>query len=576
MRQLGDTKRDAIGLTTRARSLDNCVCSAGFFPDDNIRLHHKYGQMTIAPISVVAVRRRLHAIVLCAAIPLFSGCIGHPQDQGLTEGAEETSNGGGASEVAVPDAEVAEQVKVFCGACHAVPIPDSFPRQAWYDEVRQGFNFYYESGRTDLIPPRQASVVAWYQQRAPEKLAKPDESETGESPVNFELRPIDVVVDSPELVAVSVLRMADSDSGASQLWVSDMRRGVVVKCDVNDPTHAEVLRIGSNPAGTCDVDLDQNGSLDLVVADLGSFLPEDHSKGQVLWYPDGKSNDVQAGPRVILDSIGRVADVQPGDLDNDGDQDLVVAEFGWHKTGGIHVLFNDVSPTGERTFRDLKVDSRPGTIHVPVRDLDGDGRLDFVALISQEYEVIEAFMNRESGFEKIQIYAAPDPSYGSSGIKLTDFDGDGDGDILYTVGDTFDSYLIKPYHGIWLLRNEGQLKFKPQRIAAMPGVLRAVNADLDGDGDQDIIAAALLSPIAVSGKAPTDLQALIWLEQTADGEFARHVIQRGLPIYASLAVSDIDGDSDLDIVAGCFHAELVDPPSLLHVFENLRQGKDPM
>ena len=185
-------------------------------------------------------------------------------------------------------------------------------------------------------------------------------------------------------------------------------------------------------------------------------------------------------------------------------------------------------------------------------------------------------MNRESGFEKIQIYAAPDPSYGSSGIKLTDFDGDGDGDILYTVGDTFDSYLIKPYHGIWLLRNEGQLKFKPQRIAAMPGVLRAVNADLDGDGDQDIIAAALLSPIAVSGKAPTDLQALIWLEQTADGEFARHVIQRGLPIYASLAVSDIDGDSDLDIVAGCFHAELVDPPSLLHVFENLRQGKDPM
>lgn len=95
MRQLGDTKRDAIGLTTRARSLDNCVCSAGFFPDDNIRLHHKYGQMTIAPISVVAVRRRLHAIVLCAAIPLFSGCIGHPQDQGLTEGAEETSNGGG-------------------------------------------------------------------------------------------------------------------------------------------------------------------------------------------------------------------------------------------------------------------------------------------------------------------------------------------------------------------------------------------------------------------------------------------------------------------------------------------------
>lgn len=107
----------------------------------------------------------------------------------------------------------------------------------------------------------------------------------------------------------------------------------------------------------------------------------------------------------------------------------------------------------------------------------------------------------------------------------------------------------------------------------MPGVLRAVDADLDGDGDQDILAAALLPPNSVHGKVPADLQALIWMEQTAAGQFARHVIQRGLPIYASLAVNDIDGDNDLDIVAGCFHAEAVDPPSLVHVFENLRQGK---
>ncbi|MEJ7592331.1 MAG: VCBS repeat-containing protein [Planctomycetaceae bacterium] len=119
-----------------------------------------------------------------------------------------------------------------------------------------------------------------------------------------------------------------------------------------------------------------------------------------------------------------------------------------------------------------------------------------------------------------------------------------------------------------MLRNDGQLSFEPKHIAAMPGVLRAVTADLDGDGDQDIIAAALLPLKSVRGKTPAELQALIWLEQTSDGQFARHVIQRGLPIYASLAVSDIDGDSDLDIVAGCFHAEPADPPSLLHVFEN--------
>ena len=536
------------------------------------RLRHGYNEMTIDLISKRAVKRNLFAAVLLVSVTLFTGCTENTKEKGTAKGGSETSDTSHSSEVAATtDAELTQQVQAFCGTCHAVPLPVSFPRQAWYDEVKRGFNFYYESGRKDLTPPRQASVVSWYQQRAPEKLVEPEQTEALWAPLEFRLRLIDVPLSSAEPAAVSVVRLADAESSPARVWVSDMRRGVVVNCDVNDPTSSRRFQIGANPAGTCSVDLDQNGNPDLVVADLGSFLPEDHSKGQVLWLPDDKHGDAKPEPRVILNSIGRVADVQPADLDNDGDQDLVVAEFGWHKTGGIHVVYNDVNETGERTFRDLRLDSRPGTIHVPVTDLDGDGRLDFVALISQEHEVIEAFLNRESGFEKIRIYAAPDPSYGSSGIELSDFDRDGDADILYTVGDTFDSYLIKPYHGIWLLRNEGQLKFEPQHIAAMPGVLRAVNADLDGDSDQDIIAAALLPSKSVRGKTPTDLQALIWLEQTVDGKFARHVIQRGLPNYASLAVSDIDGDSDLDIVAGCFHEEAVDPPSLLHVFENLRQ-----
>ncbi len=508
---------------------------------------------------------------------LFIACVGCQDDTPNNS----TGNARNIEPVASPDSKVvvsaevdiAREVKAFCGACHAVPVPDSFPKDAWYDEVKRGFNFYYDSGRKDLTAPRQASVVSWYQQRAPEQLAEPEQTDSKSSPLEFKFRAIDVPINSTEAAAVSVVRLADAKLPLSRVWVSDMRRGVVIDCDLNDPKNANVIRLGSNPAGTCDVDLDQNGIADLVVADLGSFLPEDHSKGRVLWLPDVDSNSSAPAPRIILDSIGRVADVQPADLDNDGDQDLVVAEFGWHKTGGIHAVFNEIDNTGERTFRDLRLDSRPGTIHVSVLDLDGDGRQDFVTLISQEHEVIEAFLNRETGFENMRLYAAPDPSYGSSGIQLNDIDGDGDADILYTVGDTFDSYLIKPYHGIWLLRNDGQMQFEAQHIAAMPGVLRAVLSDLDGDGDQDVVAAALLPEKSLRGKTKSDLQGLIWLEQTPDGQFTRHVIQRGLPIYASLAVRDFDGDSDPDIVAGCFHAETADPASLLHLFENLRLGK---
>ena len=526
--------------------------------------------MKMELISVMNPAECRHALLFAAVCFVCSGCTGDTQNSNTTNGSDAQPNASeSGSVVAATDAEVTQQVKVFCGACHAVPLPDSFPKDAWYDEVKRGFNFYYDSGRKDLTPPPQASVVWWYRQRAPERLATPEQLETETSPLSFERSFIDVPLDSSDLPAVSVLRRNDPALSPSRVWVSDMRLGSVVDCDVNDPGQARTFRIGTNPAGTCSADLDQDGSMDLVVADLGSFLPEDHSKGQVLWLPGTDNKTSESSPRVILDSIGRVADVQPADLDNDGDQDLVVAEFGWHKTGGIHVVYNDIAETGERTFRDVRLDSRPGTIHVPVTDLDGDGRLDFVALISQEHEVIEAFMNRETGFEKVQLYAAPDPSYGSSGIELCDFDGDGDIDILYTVGDTFDSHLIKPYHGIWLLRNEGELKFEPQHIAAMPGVLRALNADLDGDGDQDIVAAALLPLKSIQGKLPEELQALIWLEQTTNGQFARHVIQKGLPIYSSILLSDTDTDGDTDIIAGCFYAEPTDPPSLLHHFENV-------
>ena len=527
--------------------------------------------MTVSITCTSSVRFILHTAILIAVVPLCSGCTGDTKGSGTTAGDSQTSVVSHDSKVtASGEAELTQQIKAFCGGCHAVPLPDSFPKHAWHDEVRRGFGFYYESGRNDLVPPLQSSVVSWYQQRAPEQLALPDQTEARASKLDFWLRYIDVSVDSPNLTAVSALRWANPEANPLRVWTSDMKRGVVVDCDLNEPAKSQAFRIGTNPAGTCSVDLDQNGSLDLVVADLGGLSSEDHRRGQVLWLRDEGGSAPGSAPRIILDSIGRAADVQNADFDNDGDQDLVVAEFGWHKTGGIHVLYNESDVTGERTFRDLKVDARPGTVHVPVTDLDGDGRLDFVALISQEHEVIEAFLNREYGFEKIRIYSAPDPSYGSSGIELTDFDHDGETDILYTVGDAFDSYLIKPYHGIWLLRNNGQMQFEPQHIADMPGVMRAVTADLDGDGDNDIIAAALLPLKSLRGTTPTDLQALIWMEQTADGQFERHVVARGLPIFVSVLVSDIDRDSDLDIVAGCYHSERVDPPSLLHVYENLR------
>ena len=156
--------------------------------------------------------------------------------------------------------------------------------------------------------------------------------------------------------------------------------------------------------------------------------------------------------------------------------------------------------------------------------------MDFVVLLAQEHETVLAYINKGSGdfsFDQKVIYAAPHPNWGSSGIQLVDLDKDGDLDVLLTHGDTFDDGIVKPYHGIQWLENTGGYPFVEHTLAQMPGVHRAQAADLDGDGDLDIVACALLA--GGSDVDEKSLPALVWLEQTTRGTFVRHTIEMGIP-----------------------------------------------
>jgi hypothetical protein len=458
-------------------------------------------------------------------------------------------------EVSLPPAgteATSAQVNAFCGACHAYPPPSSFPREAWRREVKQGFEFFRASGLRLSVPSLEG-VALYYERRAPERLPRLQHpAPPAAAPLAFACRGYRPPGAGPPAVSnVHLARLLDRTR--LDVLVSDLRAGRVWALrPYTAPPEWRALGRVTAPCRTCVVDLDGDGILDVLVADLGEFLPTNEKVGRVVWLrgrPDGTFT-----PVTLLENVGRVADVQAADFRGVGKKDLVVAVFGWRTTGEILYLENRTTDWGKPKFVPRVLDERHGAIHVPVADLNGDGKPDFVALISQEHETVVAFLNRGGGkFSRKTLYTAPHPAWGSSGIQLVDLDGDGKIDVLYTNGDVMDRpFLLKPYHGVQWLRNEGRFPFTRRALLPMYGVMRAVAADFRGVGRKDVVAVSYLPAERFPRRGELKLDAVVLLEQQAPGKFVRHPLQAGTCDYLSCAVGELDGDGVTHLVTGRF------------------------
>ncbi len=496
--------------------------------------------------------RWLLALALLAAAPAV-----YPSATG--------GRGGSAAAAPLPpDLPVASEAEVRqrCGTvCHKFPPADILPRAAWRDElvrmqlimdgVPEPAGMMGMGSAMIPLPPEMLRIQRYYEAAAPQALAAPEPWPVTEARPEFQRQALHLAGQSgPSHPAIANVRLLDLDGdGRPEVIASDMRAGVVMQGSPTTGRPLQVIAEVPHPSHIEPVDLDRDGLQDLLVGDLGSFQPADHTNGAIVWLR--RTSNGAYAPTVLADRLGRVADVRAADFDGDGDLDLVAAVFGWRRTGSLLLLENRTTDWQMPHFVAAELDRRHGAIHAPVADLNGDGKPDIVVVFAQEHETVAALINTGKGtFRTETIFEAPHPNWGSSGIELVDIDKDGDLDVLHTHGDTFDDFLLKPYHGITVLENRGRYPYTPRPVAALPGAHRAVAVDLDGDGDLDIAAAAMVA--GGGGAAAATLPGVVWIEQTAPYTWARHPIEIGTPSYATLDAGDVDRDGRPDLVVGSF------------------------
>ncbi len=284
-----------------------------------------------------------------------------------------------------------------------------------------------------------------------------------------------------------------------------------------------------------------------------------------------------------------------GDVDGDGDADLVVA---WNRLidrerhQGWTVASNDglggFEPTQEVTFSTTSFSDPIRRMDLQGSDFDGDGLLDLVVSIAGRAGVVEVWYNWGDGFDPILQLPA---------VRLVGLaDGDGDGDTDLLVSDSWSQVILWINDGYDFVRSEefvldseeGHLAYLPVgqplgeaasllwsgpfsrtrnswqltrpwapvqepplavEAPIRPSALHLI-ADFDGDGTVDLLGSP--ERIETPFLGSNDYGLTLW-RMDASGGWTRHSLLDWKALLSHTATaSDLNGDGLLDIamVAG--------------------------
>lgn len=284
-------------------------------------------------------------------------------------------------------------------------------------------------------------------------------------------------------------------------------------------TQAEIAR----PASIDFADFD--GDSDPDVAVLSSM------DGKLVWYEntDGLGS---FGPQIVItDTLYAGNELKAAEVDNDGDMDIIVSNsqnMYWFENKNSSGTFGIPKVITSASFNNKFITT----------DIDGDNNLDLI-LADGPLQWLE-YSSSTGTFE---FFAPVNQNINNAYfLTMADFDNDGDLDfITSSVSLGMNGYLLYCEHKDLSTYPFYQSPFKTEVTVdqTLNYYADGQAADLDSDGDQDIVV------------SNPNSHELVWYENTnGQGTFSsKKIISDSMPGVNKIFPADIDGDGDVDIAA---------------------------